>query len=468
FSPLINETDFNLNLCRCLPLLQERIDGFGVLMAILYLAVCIAGLAGNSLVIVAVLKLDKMSSATTVYIFNLALADGLFMVGLPFIASQNFLSRWLFGDAACKVVMVLDGINQFTSVFCLTVMSIDRYMALADPLRFASWRTPRCAKIVSAFLWLFSILAILPMALHFSADRGLCIPDLVSEMWWLGVLSYTFVLGFALPFTIMSASYTALLLTLRSQRLRATVADRENRRPERQVTKMVVAVVVVFALCWLPFYTVNFCSMYQSNPNFARVFEFLVLLSYSWSCANPILYTCLSETFRKHFRALLCSGAKSSPSMQCNTEQYDLNGDDVQTTPFLVMYNSTVLPSLIKTDRLISKGKTVRRFGRASSGSSSPSAFCTSPSRHTLRTGNSAIRDPLVRSCLFCKSATKPFFHLFKVSKSTEELTTREISLTAEEEEAECSGVSFIVDINGGASFSVAFFRDNNLTRMNA
>ncbi|XP_019719065.1 somatostatin receptor type 5 [Hippocampus comes] len=314
---------------------KERIDGFGVLMAILYLAVCIAGLAGNSLVIVAVLKLDKMSSATTVYIFNLALADGLFMVGLPFIASQNFLSRWLFGDAACKVVMVLDGINQFTSVFCLTVMSIDRYMALADPLRFASWRTPRCAKIVSAFLWLFSILAILPMALHFSADRGLCIPDLVSEMWWLGVLSYTFVLGFALPFTIMSASYTALLLTLRSQRLRATVADRENRRPERQVTKMVVAVVVVFALCWLPFYTVNFCSMYQSNPNFARVFEFLVLLSYSWSCANPILYTCLSETFRKHFRALLCSGAKSSPSMQCNTEQYDLNVTGLQDVTIL-------------------------------------------------------------------------------------------------------------------------------------
>ncbi|KAE8284542.1 Somatostatin receptor type 5 [Larimichthys crocea] len=142
----------------------SSIDGFGITMAILYLVVCILGLAGNILVIVATLKLDKMSSSTTVYIFNLALADGLFMVGLPFIASQNFQNHWVFGDIACKVVMVLDGINQFTSVFCLTVMSIDRYMALADPLRFARWRTPRCAKIVSAFLWLFSLLTILPMA----------------------------------------------------------------------------------------------------------------------------------------------------------------------------------------------------------------------------------------------------------------------------------------------------------------
>uniref|UniRef100_A0A4W6CV58 G-protein coupled receptors family 1 profile domain-containing protein n=1 Tax=Lates calcarifer TaxID=8187 RepID=A0A4W6CV58_LATCA len=126
---------------------EDNIDGFGITMAILYLVVCILGLAGNSLVIVAILKLDKMSSSTTVYIFNLALADGLFMVGLPFIASQNFQNHWMFGDMACKVVMVLDGINQFTSVFCLTVMSIDRYMAVADPLRFARWRTPRCAKI---------------------------------------------------------------------------------------------------------------------------------------------------------------------------------------------------------------------------------------------------------------------------------------------------------------------------------
>uniref|UniRef100_A0A3Q3RFU1 Somatostatin receptor type 2-like n=1 Tax=Mastacembelus armatus TaxID=205130 RepID=A0A3Q3RFU1_9TELE len=306
---------------------ENNIDGYGITMAILYLVVCILGLAGNSLVIVAILKLDKMASSTTVYIFNLALADGLFMVGLPFIATQNFQNHWIFGDMACKVVMVLDGINQFTSVFCLSMMSIDRYMALADPLRFARWRTPHCAKIISAFLWVFSLLTILPMALHFSADRGLCIPDLVSNTWWLGVLSYTFVLGFALPFTVMMASYAALLFTLWSQRLRTSASNHENHRLEHQITKMVVAVVVVFGMCWLPFYILNFCSLYQSNLllTFTRAFEFVVLLSYSWSCANPILYACLSDTFRRYFNTLLCLSDKSSPSTQYNTERYDLN-----------------------------------------------------------------------------------------------------------------------------------------------
>lgn len=305
----------------------DKIDGFGITMAVLYLVVCVLGLAGNALVVVAMLKLDKLSSSTTVYIFNLALADGLFMVGLPFIASQNFQNRWTLGDAACKAVMILDGINQFTSIFCLTAMSVDRYMALANPLRFSRWRTPRCAMVVSALLWLFSLLTILPMALRFSADRGLCIPDIVSDAWWLGILSYTFVMGFALPFVVMTASYAALLLTLRSQRLKSASPIHKSQTLERQVTRMIIAVVVVFGTCWLPFYTFNFWSLYQSGLvlTFARAFEFVVLLSYSWSCANPILYACFSDTFRKHFRTLLCPSNKSPPSMHCNTERYEVN-----------------------------------------------------------------------------------------------------------------------------------------------
>ncbi|KAM6951862.1 somatostatin receptor type 2 [Aplochiton taeniatus] len=316
--------------------LEDQLDVFSIAMAVSYLIVCIIGLAGNSLVIVAILKLDKMASSTTVYIFNLALADGLFMVGLPFIAIQNFQNHWAFGELACKLVMVLDGINQFTSVFCLTAMSVDRYMALVDPLRFARWGTARRAKLVSVVLWLFSVLPVLPMALLFTSSQGLCSLDVgASDFLMLGFLSYTFVLGFALPFTVMTASYVALVFVLWTQQRRAASPDHESHRLEWQVTKMVVAVVLVFGVCWLPFYAFNFCSLYGAEmvKTFARGFEFVVLLSYSWSCANPIMYACLSETFGRYFHALLCP-AKRSPSVHCNpeTERYDLgdtSGRDV-------------------------------------------------------------------------------------------------------------------------------------------
>ncbi|XP_051959313.1 somatostatin receptor type 2-like [Xyrauchen texanus] len=321
--------------------IHEDFDAFSVTMAVLYLAVCIVGLGGNSLVIITILKLDKMSSATTVYIFNLALADGLFMVGLPFIAIQNFQDQWIFGDLVCKLVMVLDGINQFTSVFCLTVMSVDRYMALVDPLRFARWRTPQRAKIIAALMWFISLFPVLPMGIHFSSNYGLCTidPYVASDTWWLTFLCYTFVLGFALPFTVMIVFYTALVATLRNSRQQeGPSSSLESHRFEKQVTKMVVAVVLVFGFCWLPFYVFNFCSLHRTVQvlNFARGFEFVVLLSYSWSCANPILYACLSETFRRHFHTLLCP-VKSSPT-HCDrdTEGYvlcDTNVQDVSVLP---------------------------------------------------------------------------------------------------------------------------------------
>lgn len=307
--------------------IQKDFVAFSVTMAVMYLAVCIVGLAGNSLVIITILKLDKMSSATTVYIFNLALADGLFMVGLPFIAIQNFQDQWIFGDAVCKLVMVLDGINQFTSVFCLTVMSVDRYMALVDPMRFARWRTPRRAKIIAALMWFISLFPVLPMAINFSANYGLCTvdPHVASYTLWLTFLSYTFALGFALPFTVMIVFYTALLVTLRNARTQ-TSSSLESHRLEKQVTKMVVAVVLVFGVCWLPFYVFNFCSLHRPDQvqDFTRGFEFAVLLSYSWSCANPILYACLSETFRRHFYALLCPHKSSPTHCDRDTEGYIL------------------------------------------------------------------------------------------------------------------------------------------------
>ncbi|XP_052468223.1 somatostatin receptor type 2-like [Carassius gibelio] len=313
--------------------IREDSDVFSVTVAVLYLAVCVVGLAGNSLVIVTVLKLDKMSSSTTVYIFNLALADGLFMVGLPFFAIQNFQDQWIFGEAVCKLVMVLDGINQFTSVFLLTVMSVDRYMALVDPVRFARWRTPRRAKIIATLMWFISLFPVLPMAIQFSASYGLCTidPHIASDSWWLAFLSYTFVLGFALPFTVMIVFYTALLVTLRNAR--EQTSSLESHRFETQVTKMVVAVVLVFGICWMPFYVFNFCSLHRIDLvlDFTRGFEFVVLLSYSWSCANPILYACLSETFRRHFHALLCPHKSSRTHFDRDTEGFVLHDTNAQS-----------------------------------------------------------------------------------------------------------------------------------------
>lgn len=136
-----------------------------LLTAVIYLTVFVVGVTGNTLAIYVVLRYAGMKTVTNIYILNLAIADELYILGLPFLTTQNVLSYWPFGSFLCRVVMTADSMNQFTSIFCLTVMSIDRYLAVVHPIRSTNWRHPRVAKVVSAAAWAVSFVVVLPVVI---------------------------------------------------------------------------------------------------------------------------------------------------------------------------------------------------------------------------------------------------------------------------------------------------------------
>lgn len=85
-----------------------------VVLVMSYLVICVVGLVGNTLVVTVIAKFAKMKTVTNVYILNLSVADGLFLVGLPMIATTSILKHWAFGSILCKVFYVLTSINMFT------------------------------------------------------------------------------------------------------------------------------------------------------------------------------------------------------------------------------------------------------------------------------------------------------------------------------------------------------------------
>jgi somatostatin receptor 2 len=101
---------------------------------VLYAIVCMVGLVGNSLVIYVVLRFSKMQTVTNMYILNLALADEMFLIGLPFLIVTLIFKQWIFGNLMCKIYMTTTSINQFTSSLLLTVMSADRFVAVVHPV----------------------------------------------------------------------------------------------------------------------------------------------------------------------------------------------------------------------------------------------------------------------------------------------------------------------------------------------
>ncbi|XP_075896781.1 somatostatin-like receptor F_48D10.1 [Nelusetta ayraudi] len=282
-----------------------------LMTAVVYLVVFTVGLTGNTLTIYVMLRYAKMKTVTNIYILNLAVADELYIVGLPFLTTQNVLSYWPFGSFLCRVVMMADSMNQFTSIFCLTVMSIDRYLAVVHPIRSTKWRHPRVAKVVSAAVWAVSFVVVLPVVIFSDVQEKFHSCNMIwpepQDVWSTAFILYTATLGLFAPLLVICLCYLLIVIKVKSSRARAGFTKR--RRSERKVTRMVVVIVVVFVLCWLPFFIINIVNLVVIIPESsttAGVYFFTVILSYANSCANPVLYGFLSDNLKQSFRRVIC------------------------------------------------------------------------------------------------------------------------------------------------------------------
>ncbi|KAK1793809.1 hypothetical protein P4O66_001535 [Electrophorus voltai] len=307
-----NESDFGLEDDRVITPSFDQTSS--VVITFMYFVVCAVGLCGNALVMYVILRYAKMKTVTNIYILNLAVADVLCMLSLPFIAIQLALLHWPFGGAICRIVLTLDSLNQFTSIFFLTVMSIDRYLAVVHPIKSTKWRKPLVAKTISLAMWGVSLLVNLPIMIYSGLNTNKNEARTCTILWpeprntyYTAFIFYMFFVGFFLPLVVICLCYLFIVIKVRSSGMR--VGSSKRKRSERKVTRMVSIVVVVFVLCWLPFYMFNVASVTGSltaTPVLKSTFDFVVVLGYANSCANPFLYAFLSDNFKKSFQNVLC------------------------------------------------------------------------------------------------------------------------------------------------------------------
>ena len=108
-----NITDINLvEECTNSPKLPPI---FGTFVQIFYALVCLIGLCGNTLVIYVVLRYSKMQTVTYIYILMLAIADEIFLLGIPFLVITMFQGYWIFGFSMCKIYYTTTSINQVSN-----------------------------------------------------------------------------------------------------------------------------------------------------------------------------------------------------------------------------------------------------------------------------------------------------------------------------------------------------------------
>ncbi|XP_069393806.1 opioid receptor, delta 1b [Paralichthys olivaceus] len=282
-----------------------------VCITALYSLICVVGLLGNVLVMYGVVRYTKMKTATNIYIFNLALADALATSTLPFQSAKYLMSTWPFGELLCKVVIAIDYYNMFTSIFTLTMMSVDRYIAVCHPVRALDFRTPAKAKLINVCIWILSSAVGVPVmiaAVTKVTDKGTTACTIrfpKPEWYWDTVMKIcVFIFAFIVPVMVITICYGLMILRLKSVRILS--GSKEKDRNLRRITRMVLVVVAAFIICWTPIHIFiivkTMVDIDHKNLLVVASWHLCIALGYTNSSLNPVLYAFLDENFKRCFR----------------------------------------------------------------------------------------------------------------------------------------------------------------------
>ncbi|XP_029569700.1 C-C chemokine receptor type 6 [Salmo trutta] len=317
--PYDSETEYicNLNLNRDMEIvIQTYVHSF----------ICAFGLCGNALVIVTYAFYKKAKTMTDVYLLNVAVADLLFIVALPLII-YNEQHDWSMGSVVCKALRGAYSINLYSGMLLLACISGDRYISVVQARRSFGLRSRTLiySRLICTAIWTLAIALSIPTVIYnerVEENNRLGKTIVVCQVQFESnktarlikvlVPSLQVTMGFFLPILVMVLCYASIIWTL----LRAHSTQRHK------AVRVVLAVVVVFILCHLPY---NMTLLYHTVALFQQrecEGEKVILtaltatksVAYLHCCLNPILYAFIGVKFRNHFRKILadlwCLGRK--------------------------------------------------------------------------------------------------------------------------------------------------------------
>ncbi|XP_069838412.1 C-X-C chemokine receptor type 2-like [Dendropsophus ebraccatus] len=279
---------------------------------VIYACVFLLNIVGNSLVILVICYNKLKRSSTDIYLLNLAIADLLFSVTLPFWAAYQ-VSEWEFGITACKMVSILQEVNFYSGILLLACISVDRYLAIVHATEFFT-KKRHWVKFIAIAIWMVSFALSLPTIwfrdVFLTPRRGLaCHENLEenTESWLINVRIGRHLMGFFVPLLVMLFCYGFVIKTLFQTR---------NSQKHRAM-KVILAVFFVFLTCWLPH---NITVIVDSLMRTRHINETCVLrnqldaalsvtevFGFTHSCINPILYAFIGQKFRHSFLSILAS-----------------------------------------------------------------------------------------------------------------------------------------------------------------
>ena len=289
-----------------------------------FVVVLLLSLLGNSL-LVGVVARDKdlrRKFPFNYLIINMAIADILnaSSASLVFILFLLIGRLWLsgiFGEITCKISYFLVMFSVAASILTVVVMGLDRFLAAHATMRPLSTKAVKYA-IVST--WLLAGFFSSPYLYRMGIEQG---PN--GEYHCVGRWSQNseehrhlmkieevtkVVVLYILPLIFMMFFYAIIAFRIRRRSKLPVATKRRSRiiQQNQRVVRMIIAIVLIFAVCWFPVHVNHLLrsfdlSIYCSLPAFLPLSFFL--LAHANCAINPWVWFMFSGHFRNMLKRVV-------------------------------------------------------------------------------------------------------------------------------------------------------------------
>ncbi|XP_044073829.1 trace amine-associated receptor 13c-like [Siniperca chuatsi] len=285
-----------------------------VLLHIVLSSISLLTVALNLLVIISVSHFRQLHTPTNILLLSLAVSD--FLVGLLLMPGEILRKTacWFLGDLVCCGYKFMSCIIPIVSVGDMVLISVDRHVAICDPLRYPTRITGRRVKLCVCLCWLFSVF----YSSVFLKD-DLTQPDRYNSCYGECVIDVDYVAGavdivltFLIPITVIIVLYMRVFAVAVSQaramrsHITAVTLQRsvtpKAKKSELKAARTLGVLVFVFLICFCPYHCV---SLARDSLISTSSVSFMIYLLYFNSCLNPVIYALFYPWFRKAVKLIV-------------------------------------------------------------------------------------------------------------------------------------------------------------------
>ncbi|XP_068186132.1 trace amine-associated receptor 13c-like [Antennarius striatus] len=266
----------------------------------------------NLLVIISISHFRQLHTPTNFLLLSLAFSDCFVGVLMCFhIVITD--GCWFLGDIMCALFNISDYTSTSASVGTMVLISVDRYVAICDPLYYSTKITVKRVTICICLCWVCSITYNsllmndnLNQINKYISCSGECVM-VINYIAGVADIIFTFIA----PVTVIIVLYMRIFVVAVSQAramrshitsvtLSSTVSAKKS---ELKAARTLGVVIVVFLACLCPY----FCSSILGENS---LFNVTSVPLQSWlfcfnSCLNPIIYAFCYPWYRKSIKLIV-------------------------------------------------------------------------------------------------------------------------------------------------------------------